>query len=159
MYIVLDSSILISEDFGRSSLLQFLLSSSNVLGHRICICDLTKEEVSAEHGRVLDRESKRVRDGLRALSKLLGEELKSPTDELDTEAKTGLFRERLEAQFTEPNCEILDYPDVSNQEMVKRAIARRKPFDNRGSGFRDALIWYSMTFPPKTVSVRSRVLR
>ena len=151
MYVLLDASVLISEDFGKSARMQLLLSSSSVVGHTICIPALAIEEVYAKYRKVLDSEVKKVRDSLRGLSRQLGELLNSPISDLDVAAKVSLFREILEAQFTEPNCDILDYPDVSHNEMVKRAVARRRPFDDKGSGFRDALIWYSILQLAKTV--------
>jgi hypothetical protein len=32
-------------------------------------------------------------------------------------------------------------PDVSHDDLIARALSRRQPFDNAGSGYRDALLW------------------
>lgn len=49
---------------------------------------------------------------------------------------TELWDERL--GFT-----ILRWPSVSHQELVSRATTRTAPFDHKGGGYRDALVWHS----------------
>jgi hypothetical protein len=40
------------------------------------------------------------------------------------------------------NPELVDYPEISHQEIVERALLKRKPFRNSDTGgYRDALIW------------------
>ena len=39
---------------------------------------------------------------------------------------------------------IIDYPDTLHETLVKRATSRKRPFDDNGSGYRDALIWESV---------------
>jgi len=36
---------------------------------------------------------------------------------------------------------IIGYPDTPHEDLVKRAMARRKPFNENGVGYRDSLIW------------------
>src|SRR5262249_9572490 len=39
---------------------------------------------------------------------------------------------------------IVPYPTSSHEVVSRRAIERRKPLDDKGSGYRDTLIWLSM---------------
>jgi PIN domain len=48
--------------------------------------------------------------------------------------------------------EVLPYPAVSHAELLGRCIARRKPFDQDGCGYGDALIWYTVLELCKTRS-------
>lgn len=36
---------------------------------------------------------------------------------------------------------VMDWPTVSHQELVCRAVKRMPPFDQKGSGYRDSLVW------------------
>src|SRR5262249_54391515 len=36
---------------------------------------------------------------------------------------------------------VLDWPDVPHSDLVSRAVSRRPPFDSKGSGYRDSLVW------------------
>lgn len=40
--------------------------------------------------------------------------------------------------------EILPVPEVGHADLIERAVHRRPPFDAKGSGYRDALIWASV---------------
>jgi hypothetical protein len=39
------------------------------------------------------------------------------------------------------NARILPYPEVTHEEMTARALRRTPPFDQKGNGYRDSLIW------------------
>lgn len=39
---------------------------------------------------------------------------------------------------------VLPYPDVTHEALVDRDLSRRKPFTDKGKGYRDALIWLSL---------------
>lgn len=46
---------------------------------------------------------------------------------------------------------VLPYPDLPHAELVKRDLARRKPFNPAGKGYRDALIWTTiLAYLPST---------
>ena len=55
-----------------------------------------------------------------------------------------LFRDRLLARFAAANVNNSNYPTNTHEEVVKRATSRRKPFDEKGSGYRDTLIWFNI---------------
>lgn len=39
---------------------------------------------------------------------------------------------------------VMDLPDVPHEDLVRRAVDRRLPFQEKGTGYRDALIWESV---------------
>lgn len=60
-----------------------------------------------------------------------------PSDPADLDYRgylTERFDERL--SFT-----ILDWPTVPHEQFVRRAVNRIRPFDAKGGGYRDALVW------------------
>lgn len=38
-------------------------------------------------------------------------------------------------------CKILPIPEVAHEQLIRRAVRRVRPFNDAGSGYRDALIW------------------
>ena len=144
MHIVLDANIIIAEGFGNSGSFRALLSTLDDLQYNLYVPKLVIEEVVARFERRLERETQNVVDGLKKLSSHLGRELASPIDALDIGEESAQFRRGLETQLDIPNCSVLEYPDTLHEELVKRATTRRKPFNESGSGYRDALIWESV---------------
>ena len=144
MHIVIDSSVVVAEGFGSSTRLRVLLSVASALGYKIYVPRLVPEEVAAEFSRELVRETQDVGNKLARVSRLLERDLNSPIDGLHLDEEAALFRTKLLAQLSEANVTMLDYPQNPHEDMVKRATQRRRPFDQKGSGYRDTLIWLSV---------------
>ena len=145
MYIVLDANIIIEEGYGESVHFGILMSWSSAMGHEVFVPRPALEEVVAHFSKRLDSEVKKLDKNVSTLAWLLSSPVRSPLEGLDLKHQITLFRQRLlgmfDIQFVTENSAILDYPEVSHEHLVNRAIARRKPFDQKGSGYRDALIW------------------
>ena len=140
MHIVLDANIIVREGFGNNLQFRTLISTLEVSGHNLYVPKLVIEEVVAEFERVFEEGTR----GFRILSRRLRITLPASVDALDKESESAQFRGRLVAQFDVPNCTILDYPETSHEELVRRATARERPFNEKGTGYRDALIWESV---------------
>lgn len=96
------------------------------------------EEVVANHARQMAKavgdfhqlNKSRSRLGLRALS-------------ADDDAIN--YREYLAERFdTQLGITVLDWPSVSHADLVARAVNRTPPFDGKGSGYRDSLVWQNV---------------
>jgi hypothetical protein len=65
--------------------------------------------------------------------------------ELDIEQECEAYRTQILADIKEKfRGIVLPYPQLSHEDLVKRDLARRKPFNPAGKGYRDALIWASI---------------
>lgn len=102
------------------------------------------EETVAQFRHHLGNDVQKTLEHQRRLSRLLGRELLAPEDSIDLEAETLSFREGLLSQLRNAETEILGYPNTTHEELVQRATARRRPFNAKGSGYRDSLIWQSV---------------
>jgi hypothetical protein len=52
------------------------------------------------------------------------------------------YRAYLTERFNEVlGIKVMDWPSVSHRELVARAVSRTPPFDQKGSGYRDSLVW------------------
>ena len=70
MHIVLDASVLITEDYGGSALMQTLLSASTALGYTVCVPRLAVSETAGKALQELERHSRIARRSLRQLTRL-----------------------------------------------------------------------------------------
>ena len=141
MHIVVDANVIIAEGYGDSEPFRILLATLETLDHNLYVPRPVLEEVVAKFDREFDEDTREIRRKTRNLSWRLNRILSSSIDGLDRENETTLFRRRLEERFSASNCMILEYPDISHEELVRRAAARIKPFNEEGSGYRDTLIW------------------
>lgn len=93
------------------------------------------EELIANHG----REVERTGDSLASLSK---ERRGLGLGPVTADPSAFDYRAYVEERFDERLAfGVLPWPTVSHQDLVARAVSRTPPFDSKGGGYRDALIW------------------
>jgi len=137
--LVLDTTEL-RQDWTFAGLKSQLLAHAVGQGHlEVAVPAVTVEELVAHHRRRVDEltaETERVRQNWRRLG---AESAIAPRIELTD------YREFLAEQFEEfLGFTLLPWPNVSHADMVERAVNRTPPFDEKGGGYRDALIWASV---------------
>lgn len=93
------------------------------------------EEVVANHARQVEKAVVDFTHLNRFRSRLGLRELSANDDQFD-------YRNYLAERFdTQLGITVLDWPSVSHPDLVARAVNRTPPFDGRGSGYRDSLVW------------------
>lgn len=97
-------------------------------------------EAITDATRSLDKSWKSARDLLAASW------TEPPTPQLvvDIDDVCRTYAERLRDSVTSSGGTILPLPATDHSDLIERDLARRKPFDSGGSGYRDALIWHSI---------------
>ncbi len=119
-----------------------LLEASERQEIRVVVPDVVVEEVvNAARGSFQSalKEVRRANDTLTKQS--VSAEL---IDEPDVDALTAQFRRDFVAGLTAHHVEIANTRAVSHQSVIERDLARRKPFDESGRGYRDTLIWHAV---------------
>ena len=144
MFVVLDSSTIIEENFGNSSNTDLLLSSSGSLGYVICIPSLVLEEVNNHFRQRLQSHVDKMKSSAERISGLIDQDAHSIYTDIDIEQELEAHSRRFAADVIKVGGQFLQYPPTSLQSLVERAVLRRRPFDKNGAGFRDALIWDSV---------------
>ena len=144
MLVVLDANTIVAAGFGQSALFRFFLSSSEIVGHSVCIPESVIEEVVAKYERELGTNVNKAKNALGNLGRHIQRSMLEPIYDLDQSQEVISYRDKLFKQLNDAHCKIVTYPDVSLKELVKKAVSRHRPFDDHGSGFRDALIWHSI---------------
>lgn len=144
MYVVLDSSVITVTDWHLSSpAARVLLEASRRGGVHLAVPEIVIREVTTKHR---EREAatigklENVRSSLRKLQAGFSSDDRRPVAAI-SDRWADDFRKRLKSALTE----ITPLDVVSHDELVTRALARRKPFDGEGrAGYRDALIWHAV---------------
>ena len=143
MHFVVDANIIIAEDFGRSVRFRTLLTASNALGYKVYVPRLAITETVAKFSREFGKEFNSTRRILGQLSKLLGQRFETAIADLDPETETASFENSLVAKLNYAHVTQLHYPDITHEDVAHRAVSRKRPFGQKGSGYRDTLIWLS----------------
>lgn len=94
-------------------------------------------EVIANHGRMSD-------DVQAALIKALQQRQHLGFTPSMLEDSHPDYEYELERAFEERGVQQLPWPEVSHEAVVDRAVSRTPPFDAKGGGYRDTLVWFSV---------------
>lgn len=116
-----------------------LLSNLSVVADLVVLPKVVLDEAVQKYGESIDGVSRDIRSLSKRTSRLLGSRFEFVEPTVLTQAREE-FAEFLVGKLGE-NCRILSHPAVSHADLVERAISKRKPFKESGSGYRDALIW------------------
>lgn len=140
MNVFIDSNQFIADFRLESAPLRYLFHYLNNSDHKLLVSKLVIEEVENKH-RAQVQEA--LADAVR-----LGEKMTRLGFSTEPEAEA-LIEPRLdlaaELQARVNDLDIIDYAEVPHDEVVRRALSRRKPFDLEGKdGYRDSLIWLSL---------------
>jgi hypothetical protein len=93
------------------------------------------EEVAANHARAVEEARNSLKSAARKLERLGMPPQIALAGNFD-------YRSFLLERFDEVlGISPLEWPDVSHEQLVNRAVNRIPPFDSRGSGYRDSLVW------------------
>jgi len=68
----------------------------------------------------------------------------NPKYQIDIQTEIDKYSKEIKKKLKSFGVKYINYPKVAHEEIVKRALERRKPFKENGSGYRDTLIWVSI---------------
>lgn len=142
MYIIIDTNAVNSDLNLKNASIIKLTSKANDQGYKVYFPKAVIEEMTKHY---LENTSKAFKDLRRAARILFDETEVHVLDEAEVEAargKTYDYITRLRKRIKELDCEILKLPSSGQQnEILKKAVKRIKPFNSSGVGYQDATIW------------------
>lgn len=136
MLIFIDSNILCSDYYLKSPRFELIRKVGTIVLGKIVI-----DEVCNKFKEQLEIAQSSLNKNLNSINKLLPNPL--CINDITIESEVQKYREYLE-QFSilESMSMANEYPDVSHERIVARALLRKKPFKQDGStGYRDYLVW------------------
>lgn len=106
-------------------------------GWTLVLSELVEWELAALLRRHLEKHAVRANDAARALGAFA--DVAGPS--VDIGMLVAREMDRLRSDVLAVRGDLREIPDVPLASLAQRAIERRPPFDEKGSGFRDSLIW------------------
>jgi hypothetical protein len=135
-WVVLDSNVFAGRDRYLESTAGQLVRDESASGRlRIAVPEVVMIESDANHRRAL----RAARDRLLAARAEL-DALRDPQTGHDFSPRRR-YRDDLYELVSEARGVVLPIPDTSHEVLIGKAVARKRPFDENGGGYRDALIW------------------
>lgn len=145
MKVILDTNIIFSDFHLKGARIKNLCESVKSTGDTVHIPEVVVDE-SINKYREKTRECKlKIDRGISNFKRLTGKDVEdNPISDEFILKESEKYARSFKKQLQELGIKIIPYPSISHQELVKRDLARKKPFQETGKGYRDALIWESV---------------
>lgn len=145
MKVILDTNIIFSDFHLKGARIKNLCESVKSTGDTVYIPEVVVDE-SINKYREKTRECKlKIDRGISDFKRLTGKDVEdNPISDEFILKESEKYARSFRKQLQELGIKIIPYPSISHQELVKRDLARKKPFQETGKGYRDALIWESV---------------
>ncbi|MCE8192270.1 DUF4935 domain-containing protein [Porphyromonas gingivalis] len=145
MKVILDTNIIFSDFHLKGARIKNLCESVKSTGDTVHIPEVVVDE-SINKYREKTRECKlKIDRGISDFKRLTGKDVEdNPISDEFILKESEKYARSFKKQLQELGIKIIPYPSISHQELVKRDLARKKPFQETGKGYRDALIWESV---------------
>lgn len=137
--VVVDANAIVERDWQlKSASWRVLLSGANADLYRLVVPEVVVREVRARYSESLAKAVSNSEAQQRTLQRL---GVERPILPIDVEARSVIYESELRATIAGVGGEIPVLDDVDLYALVEKAAHRQRPFDDKGNGFRDALLW------------------
>jgi hypothetical protein len=143
MLIIIDTNSIVEDFWMRGPTFSILLDNIQTIPARLCIPEIVIDEVVVKYEEALSELVLAIKKKSADLERLLRRKA-IHAEEIDYEKEKRIFKSYLEQRIQQCNGFIDPYPKTPHHEIARRAIAKKKPFDSKGRGYRDTLIWESV---------------
>lgn len=142
MLIVLDSTVFWDDPNARSGAWALLREFARRSGSRAFVPDVVVDEVEANFGKRFDEALEESKNASLSLARLI--DVKPDIPDPDRSQEMERYSRRLRLALKGLRVERLGYPSIPHPDLVKRQVNHQRPFQAKGTGYRDALIWHSL---------------
>jgi predicted nucleic acid-binding protein len=138
--IVLDTSVLVPDFRLRSALFRGVLRAAQDLRDDIYIPKIVVDELINKFREELQSSCDSLRRYEHKIRDLTNDRLRERR--IDVANQVAIYSDWLQSELSRNKIKSIDYPTMSHESLVKRALARREPFCSEGQrGYRDAVLW------------------
>lgn len=135
--IYLDTNVFFKHGFFRSKGAKAIFTACHLSGFQVIIPETVVDEVIGNY----EKQLLKAHDGLEAAGSTLGKLADRETVIFDVNDAISKFKNDFTEMIKEKGIQILPYPPFTSQDLVKEAYKGRRPFDEKGNGYKDFLIW------------------
>ncbi len=146
-FIVLDSTVFIADYWLRSPSFVLLRDFLNKTSATLVVPEVVFEEVVNHHKEDITKVRSNIRTALREAGRLIRNFWGArEMDSWRSPSRTPLdpYHKFLASELGALNAKIPSYSEIPHEEIVKRDLQRRRPFQQSGKGYRDTLLWETM---------------
>lgn len=145
MKVVLDTNIIFSDFHLKGAKIKGLCESVKFTGDSVYIPAIVVDESINKYREKIQECKSKIDKSISDFKRLTGKDIKdNPISDEFISKETDEYATLFKKQLQNLDIKIIPYPPVSHQELVKRDLARKRPFQESGKGYRDALIWESV---------------
>ncbi len=143
-YVLLDSCVYCADLHGTGTKTAVLVEGVERLNYTLLLPEVVRDEVLGKYRNHLAEVSAGYDKSVRDVQRLLGNWPKVEFPKMDAEKLAGDYAKRFPYGISASRVVSLPYPPTAHREIALRAIERRKPFKEGGSGYRDCLIFETL---------------
>lgn len=154
--VVLDTNAVVSRRYRLDGPHVAIMERAILLGAlELVVPQIVVEEIRNKHREELLRLQEDVRLRVSKLNLILPSDGQLTFDMPKIDMVAEDFTSRFDKRLNELRAVRPGYSDIPHADIVRRDLERRRPFQETGKGYRDALIWETMlrTAAPKTLTV------
>lgn len=142
MIVILDANVIVSDPLLRGSIWPQLADAISGDRIEVLLPRLALEEAIATYQRLREAKAVEIQAVGRRASREVQKHLERAVASALKEGKR--YPKLISKSLSAVGVTILETPRDSHLDVARRAINRRRPFDDAGSGYRDALHWMSV---------------
>lgn len=142
MLVILDANVIVSDPLLRGSTWPQLADAISGKRVEVLLPRLALEEAISTYRRAREAKAVEIQAVGRRASRDVQKHLDQAVAVALKEAKT--YPKLIVKALADIGVTLLDVPRTSHQQVARRAMERRRPFDDAGSGYRDTLHWMSV---------------
>lgn len=143
MRVVIDSNVIIRDFHMDGSSFRVFRSEATRAGHQIFIPEVVIEEVVNKYSELLQQRADKLESAIRNVEQHARIDLRSPIDADEIKKLQVNYRDELDEKLLSISTTI-SFPTTPHETLVRRALDRRRPFQSKGRGYRDALLWQNV---------------
>jgi hypothetical protein len=143
MLIVLDTNIFVDDYMMRSSRFSMLLDYARKTETKIVLSKIVVDELAANYERLIRKHLSSLQDAAKALETFTFD-VAAPQIAVDINDQVGRYLRFVKTRLGVQDRDVVGYKEGYLEEVLNRAIKRRKPCTDRGEEIRDAILWISI---------------
>jgi hypothetical protein len=139
--IFLDTCVLCRDFSLQGRKLRILADRVATLNARLVLSSIVVDELVNRYSQEIAEKVKAVKSSLRGLRSKVWDTSLLPHVDLDSLADVERYRRYVTDWLESKNALIVQLPQVPHADIIDRDLARQRPFQDSGAGYRDYLIW------------------
>lgn len=144
MQVLIDTNVLLPDYWMRSGELQLLLMRARNQRLTLIVPEVVVREAVSNFRRELYSCQEELMEADERIRRLCRTRHRQLTSRVDVEAEVVKYERYLREELARARAVVAPIPSVSHDELLDRAVRRRKPFGEKGNGYRDTLIWLNV---------------